>query len=327
MFSSSFLPPFFTCWSEEKSLLSAMKNLRYIVILILSISTLHGSHSLPVHSEIALNSPPQSMSTSRPSPIYPSPYNSPTVYQSSTDTFVSLLKDGTLKPFRNPTILSGGNDKKVFDRKLEGISFGPEIEGGSNNYGLWEISDYQEKPKHNLLAKFFKESGPQPFGEVKALRMMGLLVASGMIRDPHPDGRSLPLPAIIMEKKEGVRLMNIIVYKLATFQEQRSMVEQIHAMMCRQAVEDAVRFKVYHHDNNLDNALLTFLDKEPVKVIDFIKSVKGLELIDYGGAYMVMKDVSKERLESMFLGQGYEVEMNKSKKKIVFWKIEYSQWE
>ncbi|KAH7872749.1 uncharacterized protein C8R40DRAFT_1173152 [Lentinula edodes] len=180
-----------------------MKNLRYIVILILSISTLHGSHSLPVHSEIALNSPPQSMSTSRPSPMYPSPYNSPTIYQSSTDMFVSLLKDGTLKPFHNPTILSGGNDKKVFDRKLEGISFGPEIEGGSNNYGLWEISDYQEKPKHNLLAKFFKESGPQPFGEVKALRMMGLLVASGMIRDPHPDGRSLPLPAYVYSPEQG----------------------------------------------------------------------------------------------------------------------------
>ncbi|KAJ3864191.1 hypothetical protein EV359DRAFT_81679 [Lentinula novae-zelandiae] len=157
-----------------------MKNLRYIVILILSISTLYGSQSLPLHSDLALNSPPQSMSTSRPSPINPSPHNSPTVYQSSTDTFMSLLKDGTLKLFTNPTILSGGNDEGVFDKTLEGIGFGPEIEGGSNNYGLWEISDYQEKPKHNLLAKFFKEPGPQPFGEVKALRMMGLLVASGM---------------------------------------------------------------------------------------------------------------------------------------------------
>ncbi|KAJ3924418.1 MAG: hypothetical protein NXY57DRAFT_1044957, partial [Lentinula lateritia] len=147
-----------------------MKNLRNMIILILSISTLYGSQSLPLHSEIALNSPPQSMSTSRPSPIYPSSScsgnkilivypqdNSPTVYQSSTDTFISLLKDGTLKLFTNPTILSGGNDEGVFDKTLEGITFGPEIEGGSNNYGLWEISDYQEKPKHNLLAKFFKE--------------------------------------------------------------------------------------------------------------------------------------------------------------------------
>ncbi|KAJ3804010.1 hypothetical protein F5876DRAFT_70979 [Lentinula aff. lateritia] len=217
--------------------------------------------------------------------------------------FVSLLKDGTLKLFTNPTILSGGNDKKVFDKTLEGISFGPEIEDGSDNYGLWGIRDYQEKPKHDLLAKFFRETGPKPFGEVKSLQMMGLLVASGMIRDPHPDGRSLPLPAIIMEKKEGVTLRNTAVYKLATLQEQRSMTEQIHAMMCRQAVEDAVTFKVYHHDNNLSNALLTFLDKEPAKVIDFIKSVKGLELVDYGDAYMVMKDVSKERLEEIMIVQ------------------------
>ncbi|KAJ4494498.1 hypothetical protein C8R41DRAFT_308397 [Lentinula lateritia] len=246
------------------------------------------------------------MSTSRLSPMNPSPqHNSPTVYQSSTDTFRSLLKDGTLKLFTNPTILSGRNDEGVFDKTLEGISFGPEIEGASNNYGLWEISDYQEKPKHNLLAKFFKEPGPQHFGEVKALRMMGLLVASGMIRDPHPDGRPLLRPAIIMEKKEGVLLRNTAVYKLATLQEQRSMTEQINAMMCRQAVEDAVTFKVYHYDNNLSNALLTFLDKEPAKVIDFIKSVKGLELVDYGDAYMVMKDVSKERL--------YDACMNRKK--------------
>ncbi|KAJ3845632.1 hypothetical protein EV368DRAFT_90378 [Lentinula lateritia] len=69
-----------------------MKNLPYRVILILSISTIYSSQSLPLHLEIALNSPPQSMLTSWPSPIYPSPYNSLTIYQSSTDMFVSLLK-------------------------------------------------------------------------------------------------------------------------------------------------------------------------------------------------------------------------------------------
>ncbi|KAJ3888902.1 hypothetical protein GG344DRAFT_79301 [Lentinula edodes] len=84
-------------------------------------------------------------------------------------------------------IINGNVLITLQDKTLEGISFGPEIEGGGRNYGLWEISDYQEKPKHDLLAKFLKEPGSQPFGEVKALRMMGLLVASGMIRDPHPD--------------------------------------------------------------------------------------------------------------------------------------------
>lgn len=182
--------------------------------------------------------------------------------------------------FMTPTVLNGEADKNVFgkalysitvlvlskftdicshsDETLKGITFGQKIERGLNNGGIWEISVTSEgpqphwlqgQPKHGkLLAKFSKEKGPPqlPFAEVKALRMMGLLVAAGKIPYPHSDGTPLLRPAIIMEKKEGVSLGDTNVFKSAPFEEQGPMMKHVLELMCRQVAQDAIEHKVFH---------------------------------------------------------------------------------
>ncbi|KAJ3917558.1 hypothetical protein F5877DRAFT_68137, partial [Lentinula edodes] len=170
------------------------------------------------------------------------------------------------------------------------------IKGGLNNNGVWNIVDFKEHTTESkLVAKFFKEADSQPFGEVKALRSMGLLVASGQVRDPR--GTSL-LPVVIMEKNEGVHLMNTNVYKKGDRMERDMMISDMLVAMCKQVVQDALKHKVYHHDNNLSNLFMTFINVEPVRPADLGKSLKGIEVVDYGNSYKVMKEPSdlEERL-------------------------------
>ncbi|KAJ3986491.1 hypothetical protein F5890DRAFT_1472904, partial [Lentinula detonsa] len=87
-------------------------------------------------------------------------------------TLKSLLDNGAIMPFKDVLVDS---DKKVFGQ-----------------------------PRDDLIAKFFREAKSEKYGEVKALRMMNLLVESGKTMDPHPKRQSSLLPVIIMKKKEGI---------------------------------------------------------------------------------------------------------------------------
>ncbi|KAH7873598.1 uncharacterized protein C8R40DRAFT_1070815 [Lentinula edodes] len=229
-------------------------------------------------------------------------------------TFQELVNDGILVHF----MTHGEADNNVFDKTLEGITFGQKIKRGLNNDGIWEISVTSEgpqphwlqgRPKHKLLAKFSKQEGPPglPFGEVKALRMMGLLVAAGKIPYPHSDGTPLLRPAIIMEKKEGVALRDTNLFKFAPFEEQGPMMNHVLELMCRQVAQDAVDHKVYHLDNALTNGLIP-VNQVPGKPKDFSESVKAVEIVDYGNAYMVMKETSYDELKVYLGGRVVEEE-------------------
>ncbi|KAJ3742518.1 hypothetical protein DFH05DRAFT_1527068 [Lentinula detonsa] len=180
-------------------------------------------------------------------------------------TLKSLLDNGEIKPFEDVLV---NNDKKVFDPEINDIKFGKEITGGYHNYGIWEVVSYRGQPRDDLIAKFFQKANPKDYGEVKALRMMNLLVESGQTKDPHPLGRSLLLPVIIMKKKEGIT--------------------------CRQYIKNYSKEKgPSRGDNNSGNGLVTIVEG----------SVK-VELVDYGDAYMVIdKSISEETIYKACIGE------------------------
>ncbi|KAJ3861355.1 hypothetical protein EV359DRAFT_66547 [Lentinula novae-zelandiae] len=297
-----------------------MQNLHYILKLILISSLSIGVRSAPYGAkDIGISVNPCSSSSGSEIPPVDSIHQRglpsdqlPPHRRGVERTFQELVDDGTLVHFMTPTVLNGEADKNVFDKTLEGITFGQKIERGLNNGGIWEISVTSEgpqphwlqgQPKHKLLAKFSKQEGPPglPFGEVKALRMMGLLVAAGKIPYPHSDGTPLLRPAIIMEKKEGVSLGDTNVFKSAPFEEQGPMMKHVLELMCRQVAQDAIKYKVLHLDNTLINGLIP-VNQVPEKPKDFSESVKAVEIIDYGDAYMVMKKTSYDELYNACMG-------------------------
>ncbi|KAJ3782460.1 hypothetical protein GGU10DRAFT_335538, partial [Lentinula aff. detonsa] len=186
---------------------------------------------------------------------------------------------GAIKRFED---VIANTDKEVFDPEINDINFGKKITGGDNNYGLWEVTKYRGQPRNDLIAKFFRGAHSLEYGEVKALKMMNLLVGSGKTKDPHPERESLLLPVIIMKKKEGVTCFQ---YVQNSNEDHLFDMWETQEMMCKQAAKDAVNFRVFHEllcftiDNSIDNGFVT-TDKGSAKV----------ELIDYGDAYMVIDE-------------------------------------
>ncbi|KAJ3798068.1 hypothetical protein GGU11DRAFT_744663 [Lentinula aff. detonsa] len=181
-------------------------------------------------------------------------------------TLQSLLDNGAIKPFEDVLV---NNDKKVFDPEINDIEFGKEITEGVNNHGIWEVVSYRGQPRDDLIAKFFREAKSEEYGEVKALRMMNLLVESGKTMDPQPLRKSSLLPVIIMKKKEGIT--------------------------CHQLIENSCSKDSSHSqgDNNTGNGLVTIVEG----------SVK-VELVDYGDAYMVIdKSIPEETFYKACIGE------------------------
>ncbi|KAJ3921075.1 hypothetical protein F5877DRAFT_65257 [Lentinula edodes] len=218
-----------------------------------------------------------------------------------------LVQDGTMKRVEDPSVLEE-DDKKVFNKKLESdiVTIGQKIEGGSNNFGIWTVIDYKGHPRDDLIMKILPERGPRSYGEAKALRMMHLLVDSGETRVPafstkgdkdlnsDLEGMSSQsdfYPVVIMKKKKGVLLKETQIYKTATPKEQLALDEQVVDWSCKIAAKDAVTSKVYHNDNNLNNALVTIIDG----------TIAELELVDYGppDTYIVIREIEEENLYKM----------------------------
>ncbi|KAJ4484283.1 hypothetical protein C8J55DRAFT_548687 [Lentinula edodes] len=213
-----------------------------------------------------------------------------------------LLSDGTIKCIEDPSVFKE-DDKRVFEKRLEDVVLGDKIAAGSNNFGIWMLThDYKGYHKSDLIVKILPVAGPKSYGEVKALRIMGLLVESGEIkvneiRVPHfemlpkdLEGKSF-YPAIIMKKMPGKLLRETDLFKAAGPKEQLAVEEQVIDWSCKRAVKDAITHKVYHDDNNLANTLVTVSDG----------AIKAVDLVDYGspGTYLVMKEVEEEKLYDM----------------------------
>ncbi|KAJ3765779.1 hypothetical protein FB446DRAFT_794726 [Lentinula raphanica] len=172
------------------------------------------------------------------------------------------------------------NEKKVFRQKIDGIEFGEQIQGGFQNYGMWNVKiEYEGRIRSDLIAKFFRHNDLSGWSEVKALTMVKLLVMSGKAKHPwHPDSRQM-FPVIIMIRKEG-----------KTYNELQSTPNppssaEMEQLLCNQVAKDALEYGILHElsdiaffDNQFKNAIYFFNDDGSIAVA----------VVDYGVAYLVL---------------------------------------
>ncbi|KIK52980.1 hypothetical protein GYMLUDRAFT_49646 [Collybiopsis luxurians FD-317 M1] len=139
-------------------------------------------------------------------------------------------------------------------------------------------------------------------GEVKALKLVGELVAAGMMEKPRPSNswkdrvkdklKSLSqhksmVPVIVAKKKEGVYLPDTPVYERADFEGQNRIALSVKKLICSEAARMAVEKNMFHDDRILGNALVTMNSATglpaSVKLIDWGKARgvrKGAKMLD-----------------------------------------------
>ncbi|KIK55020.1 hypothetical protein GYMLUDRAFT_249035 [Collybiopsis luxurians FD-317 M1] len=214
-------------------------------------------------------------------------------------------------------------DKQVFSSELKGLTLGSPLshaDNGAYNRGIWSVKAYEgyEGKASDLLLKVMPDhtlrkgrdkSNNLIFGEVKALKQVGDLVAAGVINDPDQNAREKStekdhppaqkkvklepsmLPVVIIKKKPGENLEHSAVYKGANEAEKETMKVEVKKMMCDEAARIAVEKHILHGDVHLGNGLVTLKGKTPLSVY----------LIDWGRAYAVSHDVTRSTVHEYCL--------------------------
>ncbi|KAJ3726671.1 hypothetical protein C8R42DRAFT_657320 [Lentinula raphanica] len=189
-------------------------------------------------------------------------------------------------------------EKEVFMSDIGDIVFGQEIGGGLKNAGVWDVTSY--KGQTGLIAKFLNHDYARYFGvgEVKALAMMGDLIASGLTKHPSSALNSQAQPVIIMRKKHGKTCDDLKRTKGVTD-------DQCRDALCKKVAQDTIEKHLYHDDNHSDNGYFEFLENN---IFDLFgvhnKGIRCVEVIDYGSAYKVIRqDVKKEEYYKACMGQ------------------------
>ncbi|KIK52942.1 hypothetical protein GYMLUDRAFT_63935 [Collybiopsis luxurians FD-317 M1] len=227
--------------------------------------------------------------------------------------------------FSDPKMLTA-DDKKVFDRELKGLKLGSRLSltnGARFNQGIWNVKQYTgyNGNANDLIVKIlssYPESSPEDadnlrFGEVKALHCLSdELVGAGVIEDPKVEsvglrrrntkfnslrpslqngkgGKAL-VPVVIMKKKRGQELPNTDAYKAVVKPGKKprfmKLLYDVKKLACDAVALVAVEKGVFHGDRILPNILVTMTSETPTSV----------ELIDWGIAYSVSKDVNKQEV-------------------------------
>lgn len=145
-------------------------------------------------------------------------------------------------------------ERNVFSTPVTGLQILQKVNNiGNNNRGVYSATGtFQGRPGEDLVVKVVEPSrSADNWSEVKVLKILGQLVASGMFRDTErrlkwkgPRGGSVPV--IIMEKKKGVLLNKSEPYRKASKKVQKEMVGQVRDLMCSEVANIAIATRIYH---------------------------------------------------------------------------------
>lgn len=124
---------------------------------------------------------------------------------------------------------------------------------GNNNRGIYSVAGtFEGRRGEDLLVKAMDLRAADNWSEVRVLKILGELVASGVFRDTErrlkwkgPKGGG-SVPVIVMEKKPGVLIEKTEAYRKASKKVQKEMVEQVRDLMCAEVADIAVTTGVYH---------------------------------------------------------------------------------
>ncbi|KAE9404957.1 hypothetical protein BT96DRAFT_972785 [Gymnopus androsaceus JB14] len=191
--------------------------------------------------------------------------------------------------FDNPQILEG-KDKKTFSKKLSGITIDEKLPvEPHNSYGLYTLKGrYKFRTASKYIMKIMlpidnDAKAAEAFGEVKALKIVGDLVDSGLFTDLARGFENAPV--IIMKKKSGEVLSTTTAFKAAVAGKdvalQTQMKSEALKLMCAEVARIAYKKKVLHDDNHENNVLVTLRGNTVISV----------ELVDWGpqGTYQINK--------------------------------------
>ncbi|KAJ3995767.1 hypothetical protein F5050DRAFT_233492 [Lentinula boryana] len=234
-------------------------------------------------------------------------------------TYDERMKDYMLGPTKErnpPWILNfydaylDEKDRTTFTRilDLDTQDIGDPIEGGLGDYDdiVAKLKkDYKGYKKDEVFVKILKKPGDdqdrrdKEFGEVKALKAVGLYIDSG-IAPVRRDGKEAAV--IIMKKSDGVLLpiKDTIQYKNALSKEKNKMIASAKPIIRKQVVDWAVTKGLLHVDFHVDNLL--FGGTETAAGISLNLPITQVHILGFGypGILKVDRDVTEQQVENWF---------------------------
>jgi len=202
-------------------------------------------------------------------------------------------------------------DKDAFANALSGVVLDTKLSvDGSHNDGIWTLSGtytvgskikslLKSRPKYDgetLMLKVLKAVDNAAIGEVKALRLAGRLVDSGMLRDSK---WSSSKPVIIMKKVLGQPLYQNEIYLRSRKQE--ALEEQTFKMICQKLATIALTTGVLPSDMKPSNVHVTLIEAG--------NSLASVDLVDFGppATYLLRNPKPTENELLTFCGSSPEL--------------------
>ncbi|KIK57991.1 hypothetical protein GYMLUDRAFT_246369 [Collybiopsis luxurians FD-317 M1] len=217
-------------------------------------------------------------------------------------------------------------DRDAFNTTLQGITLARKHSSmGNNNAGVYAVASFDSSfakafpssiaaqgiDPSRLLVKVLKDIDDDMIAEVKALKIVGQFVASGMLRvpatksneakkkrragntiqssDKNKDNQFELKPVIVMLKMAGVPLTSVPAYvaEKDSTTKRRMMADTLN-IMCDRVGKLALDHRFVHRDNIIGNVLVISNGTEIVDV----------NIIDWGGKYLssIQDDVTWDDL-------------------------------
>ncbi|KAE9410318.1 hypothetical protein BT96DRAFT_912532 [Gymnopus androsaceus JB14] len=195
-------------------------------------------------------------------------------------------------------------DKQAFSKTLpviDGLS--RIVSDGQNSRALFSLTgkykdrNGKEHEENTLVMKVLHNVDKYGYAEVKALKLAGDFVDSGMLSESVPKLSKTPIPVIIMLRKPGQILSKTRAYRKANTDEENKLKAEAVDLMCKKVAHLAVTKKIYHGDNKEQNALATIKTEKNSDGMT-VSSVTAIELVDWGapGVYLVKDTVIEDEV-------------------------------
>jgi hypothetical protein len=244
----------------------------------------------------------------------PSPFTVPPSKTEQSPTSVSTAPTSSVSPYPTHFVLPAWvtgpyplslvpEDRGVFDSTIEGITLAKKHSSlGNNNAGIYNVESYDSSfselfPSNvapdidasRLLVKVLKAVDDNMIAEVKALKIVGQFVASGMMKVEVGEVRKNAKnrvkdesmfevkPVIVMLKMPGQALTSTPGFIAAKdIETKRQMMGDTLTMMCDRVGQLALEHRFVHRDNIIPNIMVI---AEGTKIID-------INIIDWGGKFL-----------------------------------------
>ncbi|KAJ3868119.1 hypothetical protein EV359DRAFT_77966 [Lentinula novae-zelandiae] len=209
------------------------------------------------------------------------------------DLEMSKMPDWILGYYGDDAYLNE-DDKRVFEKRLKNLKLGAKLHclGGDALYIYASKEDYKVEginhDKDTLIVKVLKYNDKHSWGEVKALKDVGLYIDSGLITVQEKD-----CYAIVMKMVKGVLLEETEEYKNAKLAQKKVLLEEVKSLVKEEVVRFAVQKQILHADFHVENFLVGGRKTDKGMTLDI--PITRAELVDWGypGIYKVKKDLTK----------------------------------